>query len=150
MREDSEKKPFSLSVCAVIEDGQGRVLLLKRAGTSKHWAGCWEFPGGKAEGQEPFDQAVLREVREETGLTVRLTDFAGCVAFSLSHVRVVYLAMHAILEEGELRLSREHEAYAWVSRRELNGRDLSPPGRKILVQIEGADGSRSTDRAGGG
>jgi ADP-ribose pyrophosphatase YjhB (NUDIX family) len=54
---------------------EGRLLLLRRA--IEPWLGCWDIPGGFCEpGEHPADTA-RREVREETGLRVRLTGLHG-------------------------------------------------------------------------
>ncbi|MFC8044044.1 NUDIX domain-containing protein [Nocardia sp. NPDC057353] len=57
-----------LVVGAVIDDG-GRVLLLRRPGDD-FMGGIWELPSGKVEAGETLEQAVVREVEEETGLQV--------------------------------------------------------------------------------
>lgn len=65
----------SVSACVLVEDGEGRLLLARRAGEIEH--GKWDLPGGFIhEGEEPADAAV-RELREETGLEVELGDFVG-------------------------------------------------------------------------
>jgi ADP-ribose pyrophosphatase YjhB (NUDIX family) len=54
-----------------IRDEQGRILLLRRSD------GLWSVPGGGLEPGERLDQAVVREVREETGLEVEPTALIG-------------------------------------------------------------------------
>ena len=53
----------------------GRVLLVKRA--IQPFLGCWDIPGGFLEEDEHPEAGAIREVREETGLEVRLTDLFG-------------------------------------------------------------------------
>jgi 8-oxo-dGTP diphosphatase len=55
-------------VGAVVHDGAGRLLLIQR-GHDPH-RGLWSLPGGRIEAGESPEQAVVREVREETGLVV--------------------------------------------------------------------------------
>ena len=54
---------------AGIEEG-GRVLLVLRLKSPEQ--GCWNLPGGKVGWDEPVDNAIRREVAEETGLEVRI------------------------------------------------------------------------------
>jgi 8-oxo-dGTP diphosphatase len=57
-------------MAGVVCDGEGRVLLAQRP-AGKHFAGLWEFPGGKLEsGEAPF-AGLVRELREELGLAVQ-------------------------------------------------------------------------------
>ena len=60
-----------LSSAACIRDEQGRILLLRRSD------GMWSMPGGMLEPGESLEQAVVREVREETGLEVEPTALIG-------------------------------------------------------------------------
>ena len=64
-------------VGAVLTDGQGRLLLIRRA--NEPGRGLWSLPGGRVEPGETDEQAVVREVAEETGLTVRVGRLAGRV-----------------------------------------------------------------------
>ncbi len=59
-----------IAAIALIQDGRGRVLLIKQTGGP--FAGSWLLPGGRAGDDESSVHALVREVREETGLT--LTD----------------------------------------------------------------------------
>jgi ADP-ribose pyrophosphatase YjhB (NUDIX family) len=63
-------------VGAIIVDG-ARMLLVKRGHEPAR--GRWSVPGGRVEPGETDEQAVIREVREETGLTVRVGRVAGQV-----------------------------------------------------------------------
>jgi 8-oxo-dGTP diphosphatase len=48
----------------------GRFLFLQRKDTDERWDRKWEFPGGKIDPEEHADEAIVREVLEETGLKV--------------------------------------------------------------------------------
>ena len=62
---------------AVVFDDQGRLLLVQRANPPAQ--GLWSLPGGRQEPGETAEQGVVREVREETGLTVRVEREVGTV-----------------------------------------------------------------------
>ena len=62
---------YHLTVLGVVARPDGTFLITKRVMT-KVWApGCWEVSGGAAQAGEESYEAVLREVKEETGLDVR-------------------------------------------------------------------------------
>ena len=66
-----------VAVGAVVIDRAGRVLLVQRARPPA--MGTWTLPGGHVEPGESFESAVVREVREETGLEARLVCSLGVV-----------------------------------------------------------------------
>ncbi|MCD7826122.1 MAG: NUDIX domain-containing protein [Clostridiaceae bacterium] len=72
VRNDWNMQPgeYHLSVLGVLRRSDGKFLITKRAGT-KEWApGWWEVSGGAALAGEDSKDAVLREIKEETGLDV--------------------------------------------------------------------------------
>ena len=119
-------KPYALSIKVVIHDRAGRCLVLKRSAKSKGNPGKWDFPGGKAVLGEKFDHALLREVKEETALKVSLLHFAGGAESEMPTRRVVYLIMQTKIKSGKVRLSDEHDGFAWVKLRDLAKVDLAP------------------------
>jgi 8-oxo-dGTP diphosphatase len=64
-------------VGAVIRDARGRLLLIKRG--HEPGAGRWSLPGGRVEPGETDAEALVREMREETGLVVRPGRLLGSV-----------------------------------------------------------------------
>jgi 8-oxo-dGTP diphosphatase len=118
-------KPWALSVKVIIKDDEGRCLLLKRSLNSKGNPGRWEPPGGKISQNESFDSALLREVAEETGLTISILHAVGTSESELPKIKVVHLILEGRIESGKLHLSEEHDAYVWVNPRKLTFLDLA-------------------------
>ena len=72
---------YHLTVLGVVGRPDGTFLITKRVMT-KAWApGWWEVSGGAAQAGEESCEAVLREVKEETGLTLTSYKFRGLVTF---------------------------------------------------------------------
>jgi len=105
---------FGLAVRALITDDDGKILIIKRSSESKTNPDKWELPGGKVDQGEPFDQALIREVKEETNLNISLNHVVGVSEQNLTLIRAVHIILSAKVEEGELNLSSEHDGYAWV------------------------------------
>ena len=76
--------------CALI-DPDGRVLIAQRP-EGKSMAGLWEFPGGKLEPGERPEPALVRELREELGITVK----EACLA-PLTFASHAYDAFHLLM-----------------------------------------------------
>ena len=115
------QKKFALSVRLVLFDQQGHILVLKRSGHSKTNPGKWELPGGKIDPSEPFDDALRREVLEETGFQVVIHTAAGTAMQETEEWRIVHLVMIGSIVSGGLAISSEHEEYRWASPLELTG-----------------------------
>ncbi len=117
----------------LVTDAQGRLLLQDRRDPD---FGGLCFPGGHVEPGEPFVDAVVREVWEETGLTVLDPHLCGVKQFSLTGGgRYVVLMFRASRYTGSLHSSDEGEM-EWVGREELTQRRLCPHFREMLRVME--------------
>ena len=69
-----------IEVAAGLVFDQGRLLITQR-NESDHLGGLWEFPGGKVESGETFEECLCRELREELGIDIEV----GVLVESISH-----------------------------------------------------------------
>lgn len=116
-----EEKAIFTNMC-MITDGNGNVLVQDRL--KPDWPGL-AFPGGHVEPGESFVDSVIREVREETGLTVENPVLCGVKQFQTkTDARYVVFFFKADHFHGELRSSDEGMVY-WLPRSELPAQKLS-------------------------
>ena len=116
-----EERAEFTNMC-MISDEAGNVLVLDRQ--NPDWPGV-TFPGGHVEPGESFTASVIREVREETGLTVEDPVLCGIKQFQTeSDARYVVFFYKATRYSGTLRSSDEGAVY-WVSRQDLHKEKLS-------------------------
>jgi len=125
-------KLFSLSAKVVIRDKEGYCLLLKRSMSSRGNPGKWELPGGKVDAGENIEQGLLREVAEETGLTISLQRVLGAAESESPTKRVAYLILEGKVMSGQVRLSSEHDDYAWVDHQSLAKADMAEQFRSFV------------------
>ena len=69
-----KKGEYGLVVCVWVYDGKGKLLLTRRA-KEKSFAGTWENSGGAARAGETSLEAIVRELREETGIRAEPEEF---------------------------------------------------------------------------
>ena len=125
-------KPFALSAKVVIRNNEGECLLLKRAMNSKNNPGKWDLPGGKVDAGENLEHGLLREVVEETGLTISLQCVLGAAEYESPTNRVAYLILEGLIQSGRVRLSSEHDDFTWVSREDLDKVEIVEQFRPFL------------------
>lgn len=118
-------KPYALFVKGVILNPSGHCLLLRRSQISKANPGKWEFPGGKLDPHERVDEALLREVWEETGLTVTVQRVAGAAESEMAERKIAYLILEALAVTDVVTLSQEHDQFMWVAPEQLAEVELS-------------------------
>jgi mutator protein MutT len=111
-----------VGVGAVIVDN-GRVLLVRRG--TEPMLGKWTLPGGMLEVGESLTSGVIREVREETGLSVEaveLVELLDRIHREGERVRYHYVIADYLCRVvgGELKAASDAEAVRWVERAEWN------------------------------
>lgn len=116
-----EEQAIFTNMC-MIYDGKGNVLVQDRR--NPDWPGV-TFPGGHVERGESFTQAVIREVKEETGLDIERPVLCGIKQFQDENdARYVVLFYKTNRFSGTLVPSEEGDVF-WVPRRELKNYPLS-------------------------
>lgn len=121
MRREFPETPL-VGVGAVVVDA-GRVLLVRRG--KEPLKGQWSLPGGMLELGEALTDGVVREVREETGLTVEtveLVELLDRIHREDGRVRFHYVIADYLCRVvgGELKAASDADAVRWVERAEWN------------------------------
>lgn len=120
---------FRVGVFALVEDG-GRVLLARRRDS-----GWWNLPGGGLEYGETVEEAVAREVREETGLAVRVQRLVG--VYSKPQTEEVVLTFACAVLSGELVVTEESTEFRWCGVGDLPEQTLPKHAERVADWAEG-------------
>jgi 8-oxo-dGTP diphosphatase len=132
--EISGKRLLLVVACALV-DADNRVLLTQRP-EGKSLAGLWEFPGGKVEPGETPEAALIRELAEELGITVREPCLAPFVFASHSYDTFHLLMPLFVCRRWEgLVTSREGQATAWVRANRLREYPMPPADEPLIPHL---------------
>lgn len=105
------------AVAALVRDDEGRLLLARRA--QEPYAGRWDTPGGFLEEGEHPVEALIRELEEETGLTVAVGDFVGVFPDAYGEgpdaVEIVNLVWEATIVSGEPAPADDVSELGWFA-----------------------------------
>jgi 8-oxo-dGTP diphosphatase len=131
----SDEKPLrSIHVVAgVITDARGRILLARRT-EGRDLAGCWEFPGGKREPGETPEEALIRELQEELGITPKVGPALINVPQHYPDKRLRLDVRYVTAWEGQPR-GHEGQALAWVTPDKLPRYDMPPADRPVVAAL---------------
>lgn len=120
-------------VVAAVIVRDGRVLLTRRL-EGQHLAGLWEFPGGKLEGGESPEEALVRECREECGIEVEVGEIVDVTYHRYPEKDVLLLFYRCELRAGEVRHLQVAD-HAWVAPSELDDYPLPPADERVIARI---------------
>jgi 8-oxo-dGTP pyrophosphatase MutT (NUDIX family) len=135
----AETDDLQITAKVLIRDESDKVLILK-----DRFSDWWDLPGGHIHTDETPEEGAIREVEEETGLTLNQVDLVigQEVDTDLGHRLGLFLVTHIPLDSPKPLLSEEHTDYAWIGMEETYYYNLgvwSPIIRQILGFIlEGA------------
>ena len=119
---------------ALIPSEDGRLLVTQRP-PRKKFGLMWEFPGGKVEPGEGLEESLVREIREELCLDIRV----HALFKNISHQELDFkIDLHAYWCEiygGQLRLL-EHVAFMWAAVSELKLMDFTRADRLLVPFLE--------------
>ena len=93
---------------------EGRYLLLRRASDSSFDPDLWDLPGGKLNYGDELAETLMREVKEETGLTIKVCRHFETWHFFKGEVFVTGITFLCEYKGGEVVLSCEHSDFAWI------------------------------------
>ena len=125
--------PPTLVSAALIRDGKGRFMICRRPAHKKRGL-LWEFVGGKAEAGETPEEALIRETREELGVTVKPLGLFTEVLHVYPDLTVRLMVFNAVITEGTPVLL-EHCDLRWITPDEIGQYEFCPADTEILALI---------------
>lgn len=126
-----DKKQIEVSAALVFHNGK---LLITQRLASAHLGGLWEFPGGKRQPHETFEECLVREIREELGIEI----FVGELFEEITHAyaeKTVHLKFFTCkLLHGEPQLLG-CAAFKWIGKSELADYEFPAADVQLLEKL---------------
>lgn len=125
------EKCIITNICLIYKGS--KILVINRK--KKDWPGL-TLPGGHVEKNEDFNESVIREVKEETGLSIKNPILCGIEEFKTNKEdRYIMLFYKTNKFSGKIKSSKEGETF-WVDKKDLNKHKLSLDLLRIIKVME--------------
>ena len=127
-------------VGGVIFNKEYKVLVLQRSKDEDVFPEIWELPSGKREFFEDSQSSLIREIKEETGLSkIRIIMPFYVFEYKVEKqdeirdtTQINFLVK--LLEDEEVKLSKEHQNFAWISKDEVEKYKLSEETKSVILK----------------
>ena len=124
----------AIDVAAALVFRDGKLLITQRH-PDAHLGGLWEFPGGKREPNETFEACVIRELREELGIEVSVSELVE----SLTHAypdKTVHLKFYRCRWKKHEPRPLGCPAFKWVQSTELQDHAFPAADARLLARLQ--------------
>lgn len=113
-----------------------KVLLLKRSTSSRVLPNKWEFPSGFLKEFESCEDAILREVAEETSLHGAIRGQGSPKTFVLDNTRWIVIPFLIYVPSSSININRkEHQDFQWIAANEIDDFDLAIGTIEVLNEV---------------
>ena len=121
--------------CVILINKQKKVLISQRP-HGKFMEGFWEFPGGKVKNLEKFNDAAVRELKEELGVTLDTKNLTFLMNIFYKYPEY-YLSMQVYFADkwkGKVK-SLEKQKFNWIKKETLKDANMLPASKKIIQKF---------------
>jgi mutator protein MutT len=127
--------PTNVAAALIFHNGK---LLITQRRSDDHLPNLWEFPGGKLEPGETFEQCLAREIREELGIEISVGDLTEDLTHTYPEKTVRLCFFKCALVSGEAKAIHVQDL-RWVVREELGNFEFPAADAKLIARLKAAD-----------
>lgn len=123
-------------VAAVICDSfENKTKIFATARGYGEFKGQWEFPGGKVESGETPQQALIREIKEELDVKIKVGELIDTIEYDYPDFHLSMDCFWCVVVDGEIIL-KEAEASKWLNKDELYTVDWLPADISLIEKLQ--------------
>ena len=111
-------------VAGIIKNKEGKILIAKR-NHAKAQGNLYEFPGGKVEKNETYEDALKREIKEELDMDIEVLNKFDEEIFEYPEKTIKLIAFNALFNDNHL-IMKEHEDIKWIETSEFKNYEFAP------------------------
>ncbi len=119
-------------VASVIK--KNNLILCTRRPTSKKFPGYWEFPGGKVEKGETKEEALIREIKEELDVKIKVNSLIAVIDYEYHDFLLKMYVYDCILLEEDIVLL-EHQEMKWLKKENLDSLNWLPSDLELIKML---------------
>lgn len=123
----------TIEVVAAIIKNDDKIFTTQRG--YGDFKGFWEFPGGKIEAGETPQQALIREIKEELDIDIKVGELVTTVEYDYPQFHLTMYCFICTIVAGDMVL-KEHENSKWLTKDTLNSVDWLPADVELLEIIK--------------
>jgi 8-oxo-dGTP diphosphatase len=120
-------------VAAIIINNENKILIAKRKASLK-FGGLWEFPGGKVEKGEAYEDTAIRELKEEMDIDIKIVEYFGETISNANDKFIKLIGFKGIIINGDINLT-DHDEYKWASKDELINYKFTPADKYFVYKL---------------
>jgi 8-oxo-dGTP diphosphatase len=117
---------------AIIKD-HDKYLICQR-GADDECSLLWEFPGGKLEEGETLEECIIREIKEELELDIKVQDIFTTSIYYFNQKEIHFTVYNAVIVAGQMKLNVHNDA-KWVGLNELNQYKFMPADIEFVEKL---------------
>lgn len=115
--------------CAIIFQ-RNKILVTQRNSESEH-ALKWEFPGGKLKPEEAAEDCIVREIKEELDINIKIREKLTHVNYDFGFKKIQLVPFLCTIKSGNIKLT-EHKEMKWIELGQLHEIDLIQADRELI------------------
>ena len=129
-----KKIPVYDVVVAIIFNDSNRLLITKRP-INKMLGGLWELPGGKKEKKETIQDCIIREIKEELNVEIKVQKKAATVHHAYSHFKIKMHGYYCKIKRGKIKLKAADE-FRWIKLGEIDDFSFPTASHKLFDKLK--------------